>query len=110
METPLIPAGAVVGASEGSFSVTTVTSNYSVTDNDDAILADCASGPIAITLHAAATAKRKIYQFKKIDATSNAMTIEGLGVETIDGDDEVSTSVQFTNYSLIPNNAGWNIV
>lgn len=95
-----------------AFNVATKTANYTVTDANDVILVDCTSGPVTITLHAVATAKQKAYNFKKIDASTNAMTIDGNAAETIDGAANVSTTTQYTNYTLVPSNTAgaWYIV
>lgn len=91
--------------------VATKTGHYTLTDDDDLILVDCSGGSRTITLQAVATAKQKPYYIKKIDSSGNAMVIDGNASETIDGAANVSTTVQYTSYTLIPNNAGgWNIV
>ena len=92
--------------------VDTKTSAYTLTDDDDLVLVDCTGGAVTITLHAAATAKQKPYNFKKIDSSANAMTIDGNASETIDGATTKSTTIQYTNFTLVPNNTtgAWSIV
>ncbi len=94
-----------------TLSVSTKTANYTLTDADDLILMDCTSGNLTVTLHAVASAKQKPYYIKKIDSSGNSMTIDGNVSETIDGAATKVTSVQYTSYTIVPNNAGeWSIV
>lgn len=57
-----------------NWSITTVTTNYTVLDEDFAILADATSGPITVTLPAASVGKRQ-FIVKKIDNSSNKVTV-----------------------------------
>ena len=95
-----------------ALSVLTKTAAFTITDANDVILVDATSGAVTITLHAAATAKQKPYNFKKIDSSANAMTIDGNASETIDGATTKSTTIQYTNFTLVPNNTtgAWSIV
>jgi hypothetical protein len=109
----LVRSGAsVVGASvvTPALSVVTKTAAYTLTDADDVILVDATSGAVTITLHAVATAKRKPYYFKKIDAGGNAMVLEPDGAETVDGAANISVTVQYTAYTLFPTSSGWVIL
>jgi len=91
--------------------VSAKTSAYTLTDDDDVILVDCTGGAVTITLHAVATAQQKPYIIKKIDSSANALTIDGNASETIDGATTKSTTIQYTSYTIVPNNAGeWSIV
>lgn len=103
-------AVAALGGSS-ALTIATKTANYTLTDADDVILMDCTSGNKTVTLHAVASAKQKPYYIKKIDSSGNSMTIDGNASETIDGATTKVTTVQYTSYTIIPNNAGeWSIV
>lgn len=101
----------VVGAAvvTPALAVATKTTNYNLADTDDVILVDCTSGPVTITLHAVATAKKKVYNIKKIDASANAMILDGNLVETIDGAANITTAVRYSNYTLFPSTE-WRIL
>lgn len=65
-----------------TLSVITVTSNYTITQDDDMILVDASGGAITITMPTAEIAarfkKRTGFYIKKIDSTSNNITIQGV--------------------------------
>lgn len=91
-------------------SVVTKAVDYNVTDAEDVILVDCTGAARTMTLHAIATAYRKPYHFKKVDSSGNAMTIDTVGAELIDGVASVNTTVQYAGFSIVPNGSGWWII
>jgi hypothetical protein len=109
-----VPAGTTItlvgSATSPALAVATKTANYTLTDSDDVLLIDATAGAVVITLHAVASAKRKRYDFKKIDASANAMTLDGNGAETIDGAATLASVVQWTNFTLFPTSSGWVIL
>jgi len=78
----------VIGPLLSSFSrvitSTTSTTNYQATISNDVILMDLTLGDLSVTLPVASTCEGKIIQIKKIDATTNDITVQTSG-ETIDG-------------------------
>lgn len=68
----------------GTIRVVTSTTNYLATASNDVILMDLTSGALAVTLPAASTVEGKIIQIKKIDATTNDITVQTAG-GNIDG-------------------------
>ncbi len=63
----------------GNLSVTTVTTDYTLDEDDNIVLVDATSGNITITLpDATAMVRRGIYYIKKIDSTANTVTIVGV--------------------------------
>jgi len=65
--------------------ITNVSSSpYAPTDSES-IVVDATSGAITINLPAAASNSGKTYDVKKEDSSANAVTLDGNGVETIDG-------------------------
>lgn len=89
--------------------VTAATHNEISTEGNALILCDATAANITVNLPSAAGNKAKIY-VKKMDATANTVTIEGLSAETIDGAANKVITVQYASYSLMSNNANWVIV
>lgn len=81
------------GGSDSS-GIRTVTTNYSVTASDGTILVNAAGGAINITLLDPTTNSGAVYVIKKIDATTNGVTILG----TIDS--ATNYTLSFTNQSV----------
>lgn len=86
--------------------------NYTVqaSDQNKMILVDATGGDITITLLAAATAGNGFrVGVKKIDSSSNTVTIEGAGSETIDGELNVVYEDQYQAAVYITNGTAWFI-
>lgn len=88
---------------------TVTTTPFAVTDAHDVLLVDATAGAITLNLQAVATARKKIYNFKKIDASANGMILEPNAAETIDSLANITEIVQYTNYSLYPSGE-WRIL
>lgn len=88
---------------------TVSTTPFTVTDAHDILLVDATAGAITLNLHAVATARKKLYNFKKIDASANGMILEPNAAETVDGAANITEIVQFTSYSLYPSTE-WRII
>ncbi len=92
-------------------SIYTKTTTYTITINDSIILVQSAGGAFTMTLPAASTAKGQILIIKKIDADANAVTLDGDGAETIDG--QATNAEIDANYDmlmLICDGSEWHIV
>ena len=74
------------------------------------MLADAAGGAVTVTLPAASTVTGQTFHVKKIDATANAVTLDGNGAETIDGASTKATTTQWASYSVQSNGTGWFIL
>jgi len=92
------------------FPTTAVTGDYTVTVNDAFIPVDCTSGAVTVTLKPAAEAEGKRLTVKKIDSSSNALTIDGDGSETIDGSTTAVITCQYDSICLFSTGAVWFIV
>lgn len=104
---PTGPAGA--DAAGGPININTYTGNYTVLTSNCFLRADCTSNPVMFTLPPVATATGRIFYFKKVDATSNAMIIMGSGSDTIDGSNTQMTTTQYETFSIISNGSTWDI-
>jgi hypothetical protein len=88
-------------AAGGPVNISTKSSNYTVMLTDNALLANCTSGPLTFTLPPSASATGHVFYFKKIDGTANAMIIMGNGSELIDGANTLTTTTQYEAFTLI---------
>lgn len=68
----------------GTLSVVTSTTNYLATSANDVILMDVTSGGLAVTLPNAAISEGVLIQIKKIDGSTNDVTVQA-GGGNIDG-------------------------
>ena len=90
--------------------IVTKTSDYTATEYDYTILCDATSGDITITLPNAALVIGHVYSIKKIDSTTNTVTIEALVSDTIDGSNTVSTDIQWTSIFIQSDGNNWYII
>ena len=90
---PAGPPGSPGPASGDPISISTKISSYPVLVTDDILLADCSAGAVTFTLPLPASSTGKIFYFKKIDATANAMNVSS--VSLVDGLGSQSTTVQY---------------
>lgn len=97
-------------AREGISAIRTVTTTAAATSADDVILADAAAGGFTISLPAADTMTGRRLEIKKIDSTSNAVTVDPDGVETIDGSTTMTIDIQNTARTVISDGTAWWII
>lgn len=88
---------------------TAKTSSASIT-TETLVLVDATSGDVTITLPPAANLVDTPVHLKKIDSSANSMIIEGDGSETIDGQLNVNTAVQYTNITVVSDGTSWFIL
>lgn len=86
---------------------TTVTANFTIT-SEEMILVDATSGPITIILPLPANITKIV--IKKIDSSSNIVTIIPAGSETIDGQPSYQISTQYTAIDLVTDDINWFII
>jgi hypothetical protein len=92
--------------------VSAKTSNYTVTvsDNDTYFTMDASAGARTFTLPAASSAGSGFrVRFKKIDSSSNAVTITPNGSDTIDGASSLSLSSQYSFATIVSNGTTWYV-
>jgi hypothetical protein len=88
--------------------IKTITENYTPTRYDFYLLVDASGGAITITLPTAVTGTT--YIVKKIDSSSNTVTVNPPSSKTIDGDTSVDTTKQFTSFTLTTDSTNWFLV
>lgn len=97
----------------GSFAqaILSVSSNYVVTATDYSIFMNAAAGNRTVTLPAASSVPRRIYEVKKLDATVNLVTVIPNGADTIDGAATFPMSDQWQAVTVQSNGVnGWYIL
>lgn len=90
-----------------TLAITTVTGTYTATGNEDVILADSSNGAYTIYLATATGNSGKQCAIKKITSDLNAISLGGIGSETVD--DTTVSSVNTLGETLwcFSNNANW---
>lgn len=87
------------------------TYNVALADRGKLIEADASTAPFSINLPAAAAATNGFtIRVKKIDATANAVTVDGNGAETIDGALTYPLNAQYNFVDLVTDGTKWDIV
>jgi hypothetical protein len=98
---------AVIILSDSAKNVRTVTGDTTALLSDRMIVVDASSGPVTVSLPAAATVSGKEFDIKKIDATASAMILDPDGTETIDGSTTISTIIQYTSITIKSDGVTW---
>jgi len=89
---------------------TNADSPYYATASDFTILADASAGAITVILDAAASNNGRILNIKKIDSSANAITIDGYGMETIDGAGIKTIVSQYDSLTIHCDGYNWYII
>lgn len=104
--TSTYPTGIKIIDGQKSFPVTTVTGNYTAHLTDEVILVDASSGAVTVTLISAARTPNK-YTVKKIDSSSNAVTVAAASGQNIDGSSTKNLASQWDKLTVIPSGTNW---
>lgn len=87
--------------------ITEVSADTELTNEHYTVLADATSAAVTLTLPTAESALGRIYHVKKIDASANAVTLDGNGSETIDGAANKSTTTQYAGFTVQSDGTEW---
>lgn len=90
--------------------VRTVTATGAVAKTDYLVLVNATAGAVTLTLPTAASSAGRQLVIKKIDASVNAVTLDGAGTETIDGAATKATTTQYVAFTVLCDGNGWWIV
>lgn len=90
--------------------ITKKTAAYTATDSDRTILCDATSGAFTVTLPSVSFASGLLLTIKKIDASGNAITIDGFSTEVIDGATTKALATQWASLSLHCDGTAWFVV
>jgi len=83
---------------------------YTQLSTDSLILVDATSGAVTVNLIAVAADNGAPVTIKKIDASGNAVTIDGDGAETIDGSTTKVLSSQYDSATVQQDGTEWWII
>jgi hypothetical protein len=86
------------------------TGTYTATASDHTIICDATSGAFTINLPTAVGITGRVYVIKKIDATGNAITVDGATTETIDGALTKLVNTQYLSVTIQSNGTNWYII
>jgi len=89
------------------FNVITKTGNYNASNNEF-VLVDASGGAVTITLPAPVSSGR--VAVKKIDSSTNTVTINPNATEKIDGLSSLTISTQYESYYLYSDGSNWYIL
>jgi len=108
----LITAGIISELSKNDSVITKTTNDspYTTTLDDDTILCNAIDGPITINLPTAVGISGKKYVIKKIDSSTNDITIDPNSTETIDLETTLIISGQHDSYTIQSDNLNWRII
>ena len=87
-----------------------VNEDYQLNRRDSVILVNASAAAIDITLPPAESVAGRFFDIKKIDSSTNAVTIEPDGSETIDGASSLATSVQHESFTIFSDGVEWWIL
>ena len=94
-----------------SAKLATVTSKYTMVATDFAIVANASSAGFTVTLPVAKTAAGMMVHVKKIDSTTNVVTVSASGTDKIEGASSKGLSKKFASLTLISDGASnWYII
>lgn len=89
------------------FRTTTLKSSGVIPDRITVIRADAAAGAFTLTLPPVASVPGQVLIVKKIDSTSNIVTVAGSGAETVDGAASQPLTIQYQGIFLISDGTQW---
>jgi hypothetical protein len=91
----------------GQLNMVSKTANYTASENDG-VLADASGGAITVTLPTPATGAN--VAVKKVDSSSNSVTVSQSGTETIDGSASITLTEQYEALTLWSDGTDWFIM
>lgn len=87
-----------------------ITDHHTISASNHTVLVDAASKPIGVQLPSASDTKNAIFVVKKIDSSSNAVTIMAVSGDTIDGSVSRSFNSQYATLRIQTDGENWWVV
>lgn len=108
---PFFGTGPNLNPTWSSSTPVSVSANYTATLFDDVILVDATGGARTVTLPTVANARcmNKTFTIKKVDASANAVIVDGNGAETIDGALTQSLLIQWSSITVRGDSTSWSV-
>ena len=97
-------------ANDSSVAVTTVTGAYAVKAADYSVLANATGGAFSVTLPPSASSDRRVLQVKKINASANAVTVDGYLGELVEDAATQALTLQGENLMLVCDGTQWRVL
>lgn len=88
----------------------TVTTTYTATKEDHTLLASASSAAFTISLPPVSTKAYPYLIIKKTDSSTNAVTVDAYGSQTIDGATTVTLAVQYATVVLHADATEWRVI
>lgn len=95
---------------QADYPTRTVTAAYTAQAHDYTIRADATAAAFSVTLPPAALLSGKVLTIKKVDASANAVTVDGNGAEEIDGAATFSLAAQYDAVTVQSFGTGWDVL
>ena len=97
----------LVNTTTDTMGVKSLTGTYTAIGEDAVLLGNASPAAFTVTLPAAADHKGRRLTIKKVDASANAVTVDGNAAETIDGATTKALATQWATISIISDGANW---
>jgi len=97
----------VISLVPGSLIHSIKTFSLTLTENEDVVMLDATTGAFTVTLPAAGLVVGKVFFLKKIDSTSNALTIDPNLAELIDEKSTIVLSAPHHSLHVVSTGLGW---
>lgn len=94
----------------GTRNIVTATATKTLALGEHVLLCNATGGAFTVNLPSAGRYEGIQFIIKKIDASANAVTIDGAGAETIDGALTVSLTTQWESRTVISDGSNWLII
>lgn len=102
-------AGGLAGVGTRTIATITVAASPYAAAAGSIVLANANGGPITVDLPAAASATGQSVVVNKTDSSSNAVTLDGDGAETINGSATETILQQFASVEVTSDGSNWHI-
>ncbi len=102
--------GSIPAWSDATFTTSTKSSSYTISNTDTVIFANASSGAVTITLPLASGSGGYRFYVKRTDGSANACSVGVSGSDTIDGQSSISLSAQYMSLTLVSDGSAWYII
>ena len=104
-----LDTGATGTGGTGVLNIVTITASTTLTTSHTVVLCDATTGNITTTLPSSSGNSGRFYYIKKIDSSTNTVTVDGNANETIDGDPTAVLEAQYESITPICDGSNWHI-
>lgn len=105
-----LPLNKIILVGSIDVSQETLASSATLDNTQFVILADATSGVISLSLPPSTGIDGRTYHIKKTDSSSNAVTINPSGAETLDGELTVDLDIQYEALHIITDGSNWSVL